>query len=194
MGGFILFEWSVCDGWSGWSYLPEGSVWTRVPKRGGGGVVALYGGVDVAERGSKAHGSKSKYLPRNSTGDPSTAQYRSVAAYRFWRDFNGGKDPPGRMTGKNAGHGMASAFNRPRFGREAWLRVGDPVCCAGRLERNPGEGGGFRLVPVGGAELLGGTEFGGFICSRPDWCKALQTVEKEGGSGGPETCRIVEMA
>ena len=37
----------LCAPWSGWSYLPGGSVRTRLPKRGCGGVVASCGGMHV---------------------------------------------------------------------------------------------------------------------------------------------------
>ena len=44
LGGFILFECScVCGGWSGWSYLRGGSVWTRVRKRVWEGCCIVWG-------------------------------------------------------------------------------------------------------------------------------------------------------
>lgn len=55
-------------------------------------------------------------------------------ALKFWRDFNGGKDPPERMT-PFEGKGMVGFGNRPRMAREYVLSVGDFVSVVGTLNK-----------------------------------------------------------
>merc|ERR1712232_117238 len=74
-----------------------------------------------------------------SGGDQPGQNSKRVArphALKFWNDFNGGKDPPSKMTGVN--DAMKGFGNRPRFAREHVLKVGDKVAVLGTLRKSNG--------------------------------------------------------
>lgn len=87
------------------------------------------------------------------SGGTKPGQFASVQdrphALQFWRDFNGGKDPPDRMTARNAG--MAAFGNRPRLAHEFALRPADTVAVIGVLQSGDS---GFTVVPGADGQAL----------------------------------------